>query len=108
MSFDERSFMGKVMRPSPEVHVEADGSFGAVVTPWGSRGSVKRVIETMSDFIMSAKNDMEATSPFQMMTCISPSANNLRAAVMLANDTIYREENKHEYQSGVELFAFAR
>ena len=42
------------------------------------------------------------------MTCLSPQANNLRAAVMLANDVIYREENKNEYQSGAEVFVFSR
>jgi hypothetical protein len=108
MNFEERSYSGKNMRPTPEVHIEEDGSFGAIITPWGPRASVKRVIESLSDFILSAKNDMEATSPFQMLTCVSPLANSLRAGMMLANDTVYREDNKGEYQSGLEIFAFAR
>lgn len=35
-------------------------------------------------------------------------ANNLRVAVMLANDMIYREENRNEYRAGIELLAVAR
>lgn len=104
----ERSFSGKTLRPAPEVHLEEDGSFGAIVTPWGPRSSVKRVIDRLSDFISSSKSDMETTSPFQMLTCVSPLANTLRAAVMLTNDALYREENKNEYLSGVEMFVFAR
>jgi hypothetical protein len=108
VSIQERSYSGKVMRPTPEIHVEQDGSFGAIVTPWGARSSVKKVIDTLSDFIMSAKNDMESTSPFQVLTCLSPMANTLRSSIMLANDVVYREENKNEYQTGVELFVFSR
>jgi hypothetical protein len=105
---ESRSFSGKMMRPAPEVHIESDGSFGAIVTPWGARSSVKRTIETLSDFILSAKNDMEATSPFQKLTCLSGPANTLRAAVMLTNDILYREENKNEYLGGIELLAFSQ
>ena len=104
----ERSFSGKTLRPAPEIHLEEDGSFGAIVTPWGPRSSVKRVTDMLSDFISSSKSDVETTSPFQMLTCVSPLANTLRAVVMLTNDVLYREENKNEYLSGVEMFVFAR
>jgi hypothetical protein len=105
---NERSFSGKTLRPSPEIHFSEDGSFGAIVTPWGGRSSVGRVVDMLTDFISSAKSDLDATSPFQTLTCISPTANNLRAAVMLTNDVLYREENKNEYASGVELLVFSR
>jgi hypothetical protein len=104
----ERSFSGKAQRPTPEIHFAEDGSFGAIVTPWGSRSSVKRVTDMLTDFISSAKSDLETTSPFQTLTCLSPMGNTLRAAVMLTNDILYREENKNDYQSGVELLVFAR
>jgi hypothetical protein len=104
----ERSFSGKTLRPAPEIHLNADGSFGALVTPWGPRHSVKRVIDTLTDFITSAKTDTENTSPFQKLTCLSPLANTLRAAIMLTNDVLYREENKNEYLAGVELLVFSR
>src|SRR5690606_11349068 len=41
------------------------------------------------------------------LSCLSPLANNLRVGVMLANDSIYREENKAEYVAGVEVVVFA-
>lgn len=104
----ERSFRGQTLRPSPEIYFSEDGSFGAIVTPWGSRSSVKRVTDMLTDFISSSKSDIETTSPFQILTCISPIGNTLRAAVMLTNDVLYREENKNEYASGVELLVFSR
>jgi hypothetical protein len=107
MSFVERSYSGKLFRPAPEVHVEEDGSIGVIATPWGNRQTAKKAVEILKDYILSARQDMEATSPFQKLTCLSPLANNLRVGVMLVNDSLYREDNKAEYVGGVELVVFA-
>lgn len=107
MTIDERSYSGKIFRPKPEIFLEEDGSFGVIATPWGPRGSAKRATEILKDYVLSARQDMEATSPFQKLTCLSPLANNLRVGVMLANDSLYREENRAEYIAGVELLVFA-
>jgi len=107
MAFDQRSYSGKVFRPTPEIHMEDDGSFGVIATPWGARPGAKKVIDILTDYILSARQDMEATSPFQKLTCLSPLANSLRAGVMLANDQVYRDENKAEYISGVEVLVFS-
>lgn len=107
MSFDQRSYSGKVFRPTPEVVIQEDGSFGVIATPWGTRDGAKKAVELLTDYVLSARQDLEATSPFQKLTCLSPLANSLRAGVMMANDTLYREENKAEYTTGCELLVFA-
>lgn len=107
MAWIERSYSGKLFRPTPEVFIEEDGSFGVIATPWGSRQGAKKVIELLKDYILSSRHDMEATSPFQKLSCLSPLANNLRVAIMLANDSLYREDNKAEYTTGVEVLVFA-
>ncbi len=108
MDIQDRSYSGRTFRPRPEIHVEENGQLLIVATPWGSRSGAKKVIECIRDFYLSARNDQEVTSPFQMLTCLSPAANNLRVAIMLANDMLYREDNKAEYVSGVELFVASR
>lgn len=107
MALHDRSYSGKLFRPTPEVHIEEDGSLGIIATPWGGRQGAKKVIDLMRDYVQSARQDMEATSPFQKLSCLSPLANNLRVGIMLANDALYREDNKNEYTSGVEVLAFA-
>jgi hypothetical protein len=107
MSITERSYGGKLFRPTPEVHLEPDGSFGVIATPWGARPSARKVIEILKDHVLASRDDLEATSPFQKLTVLSPLANSLRVAIMLANDTLYREDNKNEYQTGVEVVVFA-
>lgn len=106
MAFDERSYSGKLFRPSPEIYIQDDLTFGTIVTSWGSKSSAKRIADILTDYILSARQDMEATSPFHKLTCLSPLANTLRAGLMLANDTLFREDNKAEYHTGVEVLVF--
>jgi hypothetical protein len=108
VNLEERSFSGNMFRPRPEIHCEDSGNLCVVATPWGPRSAARKVIQSIVDFFHSARSDEEVTSPFQVMTCLSPIANNLRVSVMLANDTVFREDNRAEYQAGVELFVLAR
>lgn len=104
MRLEERSYSGKVFRPRPEIYCDSEANLCIIATPWGPRNVAKKAIQTIADLLQSSQHDREVTSPFQIMSCLSPMANNLRAAIMLANDTIYRETNQNEYVGGVELF----
>lgn len=108
MLLSERSYSGQLFRPRPEIHVEEGGHLIIIATPWGPRAAAKKTIKVIQDYFLSLQQDEEVTSPFARMTCLSPLANDLRTAVKLANDTIYHEDNKNEYISGVELFVMAR
>ncbi|MDZ4660082.1 MAG: hypothetical protein SGJ18_00550 [Pseudomonadota bacterium] len=105
MKFQERSYSGKIFRPRPEIYFSDENRLLIVATPWGPRSAAKKVSQIILDYFSAAAQDMEATSPFEKLSCLSPIANNLRIATLLANDKIFREENKTEYTSGVELFA---
>lgn len=107
MKISERSYKGRSFRPRPEIMIEEQECLLIVATPWGSRQSAKKAIQIMSEFFMSAKGDKEVTSPFPWLTCLSPTANVLRTGVMLANDYLYREENRSEYQAGIEILVAA-
>lgn len=107
MKIFERSFGGNQFRPRPEIYCEVSGSLLITATPWGPRNSAKKVIQVIKDFHLSLQEDGEATSPFSMLTSLSPLANNLRNAVLLANDAIFNDVNKNEYISGVEVFVMA-
>ena len=103
--FEERPYSGKTFRPRPEIHLDSQSGLLIVATPWGSRAPARIAIERMVDYLSLAMEDREATSPFPRLSCLSTQANNLRIATLLANEAIYREENKSEYRAGVELFA---
>jgi hypothetical protein len=103
-----RLYSSEVFRPRPEIHCDAEGDVCIVATPWGPRSAARKAIQSVIDFLHSSRSDEEVTSPFQTMTCLSPMGNNLRIALMLANDLVFREENRSDYQAGVELLAIAR
>jgi len=106
--FEERSYSGNLFRPKPLIHKDEDNQLLIIATPWGNRSGAQKVINIFSDLYLSSKADHEATSPFAIMTCLSPLGNSLRVATMLANDTLYHDENREEYQSAVELTVIAR
>lgn len=103
MSFEERSYSSDVFRPRPEVVYDESNGLLIIATPWGPRGSARKAAQFLQDQLLSAREDAEATSPFAKLTCLSPLANQVRLAVKMVNDTIYQEENKQEYVSGIEL-----
>lgn len=105
LKLTERPYSGTTFRPRPEIYVDvASGTF-IVATPWGPRDAARKVIDRMNDYLALAREDAEATSPFQKLSCLSDQANALRIATLLANEALYREENRNEYRAGVELFA---
>lgn len=107
MNFEQRSFSGKVFRPTPEVFKDEDLGLFIIATPWGARNAATKAIEVIKDYIGLLKGDSDITSPFPRLTCLSHNANNLRIAAMLANEQLYREDNSVEYLVGVELFAIS-
>lgn len=105
LAFSDRPYAGKNSRPTPEIHLDPATNTLIVAIPWGSREAARKVIDRMLEYLSFASQDHEATSPLPRLSCLSNSANNLRTAVLLANDMLYREDNSEEYRAGVELFA---
>lgn len=105
LSFEERPYSGSTFRPRPEIHFDPRANLLIVATPWGPRAGARKAIDRMLDYLLLAQGDKEVTSPFERLSCLSVPANNLRTAALLANEAIYRDDNKSEYKVGVELFA---
>ncbi len=108
LRFEEKSYNTNLFRPRPEIHIEPDGSLLIVATPWGARAPARKAIRKIQDYFLSTRQDVEATSPFSRLACLSPMGNDLRVAVKLASDVIHHEENREEYVSALELFVLAR
>jgi hypothetical protein len=104
-AFDQRSYGGRNFRPRPEHLVDEESQLLVVATPWGPRAAARKAVDLIREYFSMAKTDNEATSIYQKMTCLSNEANQLRTAVLLANEALYKDENKQEFRAGVELFA---
>lgn len=108
MKLQERSYSSKIFRPKPHVHVEADGALLVVATSWGLPEHAALVAGEIANYVTAARGDVEVTSPFEYLTSLSDAANDLRISMLVANDVLYRGENKSEYVSGVEVLAILR
>lgn len=108
MNWSERSYSGNLFRPRPEILFDQKGQILVVATPWGPRSTAKRAIQLIQNHILSSLQDNEATSPFGRLDCLIPIANDVRIAIQLVNESIFNEENKNEFISGIELFVLVK
>lgn len=108
MKLQERSYSTKIIRPKPLIHREEDGSLIVVATSWGQPEHAQRAMDEVVKYVNAAKADVEVTSPFEFLTCLSDEVNYVRTGILIANDHLYRGENRTEYFSGVELMAVFR
>jgi hypothetical protein len=105
MDFKQRSFPGNnAILPKPEIFFDDQEKLLIVATPWGASSGAKKIVSTIAEYYLATKNDKDATSPFRRLEYLSSTANNLRIATLVANEYLYREENRSDYRSGVELF----
>lgn len=102
MKFQERSYNSKIMRPRPLVYQDQARGFILIMTPWGSQESCQKVIDYTSQFLLTASQDSELTTPFQSILSLSDEANKLRVATLMANDFLYRSLNAEKYELVVE------
>ncbi len=65
-------------------------------------------MEEVVKYVGSAESDVEVTSPFEFLSNFTDEVNYVRTSLLIANDFLYRGENKTEYFSGVELMALFR
>lgn len=105
MKIQDRSYSTKVFRPKPLIHREDDGSLIVIATSWGQPEQAERAKDEVVKYVSAAKSDVEVTSPFEFLTALSDEVNYVRTALLIANDILYRGENRNEYFSGVELLA---
>lgn len=108
MRLQERSYSTKIMRPKPLIHSEEDGSLIVITTSWGQPEHAEIAQEEIVKYVNAAKSDVEVTSPFEFMTSLTDEVNYLRISLLIANDLLYRGENKSGYYAGVEALALFR
>jgi hypothetical protein len=108
VKLEHRSYNSRQFRPKPHIHTEADGSLVVIATSWGLPEHAALAAEEVAKYASAARGDVEVTSPFEVLTCLSDDANHLRIGMMIANDLLYRRENRTEYVSGLEILAISR
>ena len=104
--FEEKIYRSKFSKyPTPIHYINDEEKLAIVCIPWGNKESADKAINIIKEYFLSAKTDIESTSPFPLSPDMSLSANHLRIAVMLANSALAKEDNADEYTCGIEIIA---
>ena len=74
-----------------------------IVRPWNNSDHLKVVIEEVSQYLSATQADLELTTPFQYVEGLSTLANKLRISTLLANDRLFKAENREIYSCGFEM-----
>lgn len=106
MALMHRSYGGKIFRPKPVIH--EDEKLLIMASCWGPGDQGQNLVDDVAKYVTAAMGDVEVTSHFEYLTCLSDQANYLRIATLLANENIFRGENKNEFVSGYELTVILR
>ncbi|MCB0390082.1 MAG: hypothetical protein KDD58_02270 [Bdellovibrionales bacterium] len=107
-SFVFRNYSSQFYKPQPVINDDLERTLLTIATPWGSKSGANKSTEIIHNFYLSARGDQEATSPFERMRHLSQEANDLRIAVLFANEKIYNEDNNDEYVTGCELVSMVQ
>lgn len=104
MQFEERAYTGKSLRPKPIVLRDEGLGIVVVLTAWGNRDEMDRAQRFFSDQVRSLEST-EHTAAFGRIESLSAKANQLRVACYLCHDFMFREINRLEFVSAVEVLA---
>ena len=74
-----------------------------VIRPWNTSDYTKVVVEEVTQYLSATQADLELTTPFQFVEGLSNLANKLRISALLANDRLYKAENRELYSCGFEM-----
>jgi hypothetical protein len=96
--------------PIPQILHRENKEFEFVIysTPWGDSQSTELAFDEIEQYLTAALQDAEVTSPFEKFEFYEKEVNELRIALLLANDKIYRSINQREYTSGCEISVILR
>jgi len=95
-------YPGEIPRPTVDLIVHSDQDALIAGTPWGSGEALKLLSDTVREFLSISIGDQETTSPFAKLPGLSSLENNLRTAILIANDKIFQRCNKETYSSSCE------
>lgn len=102
-NFEHQYYRHKSHRPQAEFSLDKSGALFTVSFSWGEISVSEKVNNSIVSYYFAAMNDIEVTSPFELLPSLSPLANKIRSAILIANGAIYSSFNNKAYSAGCEF-----
>lgn len=103
MKCNSRGASGLHKMPKTDVTLLLDDRLIIFIRSWNGNEINQKIIDEIHHYISSIEADIELTNSFEFVEHLSSLANKIRVSILLANDAIYRSENKEFYQNGAEI-----
>jgi hypothetical protein len=104
MNIQDRSYGGKLFRPTPEIHINDDKTLCVIATAWGAPQAAKDFIEIISNLYLSTLEDMDRTVVTATNLDVnSLEENRLRMAIVSAHEDIREKYNEDSLTAGLEV-----
>lgn len=94
---------GKFKLPPTNVYSLLDDHLLIFLRSWNGADANQKVIDEINHFLSAANADLEVTTPFEFVENLSSLANKVRISILLANDVVFKTENKEQFQQGYEI-----
>ncbi len=94
---------GQFKLPQTQVYEFLDDQLLIFLRSWNGTDSNQKVIDEITHFLSAANADLEVTTPFEYKQSLSSLANKVRISILLANDLIFKTDNKEQLYLGYEL-----
>lgn len=108
MKISERYYSHHSSLPKIKLHLDQTANLIYVIINWGEQVHADNLISEMSQYIHAASADVEVTHPYEVFPHLPKDVNILRIATLIGNDYLYRQENSHEYISGIEILVIKK
>ncbi|MFN8945535.1 MAG: hypothetical protein ACK5WZ_13040 [Pseudobdellovibrionaceae bacterium] len=98
-----RHFKKDLLIPRLSLREEKDMGLILLATPWGDESATTLAFDEIIGHMKSSQDDTEATTAFENIEILNQLENDLRTAVLIANEKVFRTINGAEYVSALEL-----
>lgn len=106
-NFEQQYYRHKTQHPQAEFKIEEDGSLLTVSFSWGEMNATDKANSSLVNYYFASKNDIEVTSPFELLPSLTGLENKLRTGMLIANAEVYHQFNSKSFAAGCEYLCLA-
>lgn len=103
MKWQQRASQHVFKLPPTKLYPALDNKLLIVLRGWGGPDAAQGVIDEITQYLSATQADLDLTTPFTFVEGVSQVANRLRISALLANDRLFKFENKEFYSAGFEI-----
>jgi hypothetical protein len=104
MIFESFGYKGHFVFTQPLTFQNQNEDLLIIATPYGDSGSLENALSEFLNEFEGQSEDLDSTSPYPKLTCLSSEENLLFTSVQFLNDFIYSNHNKQNFNLACDFF----